>query len=273
MRNDIINYATGKPVTTISVYYDKLVEEDKLKHIKRLNYLCFSLYRECRVNYKVTDKTAVCKIFQEIADTLSIPFQEVFDLWNDDLLLLRTKKRNPIFSGLSNDIFNQYVDGKTIHLYFVHEDTNTPLLGSLVFEPEYKYGITKPSWCNFLSRIDYALNLISIEFVNRRSNVYNTKVLVKELLNISNKEWKERVKRTYSEVDDDVIINYVWASEQLSILMDDYKIDHHLYMAILYISTNLTTDMSSRELLGETVINLASLIKEGKLRKHIKIEG
>lgn len=30
MRNDIVNYATGEPVTTIAVYYDKLVEEDKL---------------------------------------------------------------------------------------------------------------------------------------------------------------------------------------------------------------------------------------------------
>ena len=26
MRNNIINYATGEPVTTIAVYYDKLVE-------------------------------------------------------------------------------------------------------------------------------------------------------------------------------------------------------------------------------------------------------
>lgn len=46
MRNDIMNYATGKPVTTIAVYYDKLVKEDKLKHVNRLNYLCGSLYGE-----------------------------------------------------------------------------------------------------------------------------------------------------------------------------------------------------------------------------------
>lgn len=46
MRNDIINYATGEPVTTIAVYYDKLVKEDELKHVNRLNYLCASLYGE-----------------------------------------------------------------------------------------------------------------------------------------------------------------------------------------------------------------------------------
>lgn len=93
MRNDIINYATGEPVTTIAFYYDKLVKEDELKHVNRLNYLCASLYGERGVSCKVTDKTAVCNIFQEIADTSSIPFQEVFDLWNKDRLLLHTKKR------------------------------------------------------------------------------------------------------------------------------------------------------------------------------------
>nr|DAR94946.1 MAG TPA: hypothetical protein [Caudoviricetes sp.] len=136
MRNDIMNYMTGEPVTTITVYYDKSVKEDNLKHINRLKYLCNVLYREREVGYKATDKTAVCKIFQEIADTLGIPFQEVFDLWNDDRLLLHTKKKKPIFSGVSNDILNQYADGKIIYLYFIHEETKTPLLGTFVFEPK-----------------------------------------------------------------------------------------------------------------------------------------
>lgn len=64
-------------------------------------------------------KTAVCKIFQEIADTISILFQEVFDLWNKDRLLLHTKKKkNPIFGGLTNDIFNNYSDGQSIFSIF-----------------------------------------------------------------------------------------------------------------------------------------------------------
>lgn len=274
MRNNIINYATGEPVTTIAVYYDKLVEEDKLKHIKRLNYLCFSLYRERGVNYKVTDKTAVCKIFQEIADTISIPVQEVFDLWNKDRLLLRTKKKNPIFGGLTNDIFNQYYDGQSIFLYFVHEETKTPLLGNFIFLPDCKLGIQKPTWSSFLNKIESAHKLLGIDLVNRRSRTYNTKMLAKYMLGISNKEWKEFYKAPHSLLFED---NRNYLLERISLIMsviNDYQIDNTLFVCLLERNhLSMTKNKSIAEIAGIAVSYFAELIKSGKLRKHIKIEG
>ena len=274
MRNDIMNYATGEPVTTIAVYYDKLVEEDKLKHVNRLNYLCASLYRERGVDYKVTDKTAVCKIFQEIADTISIPFQEVFDLWNKDRLLLRTKKKNPIFGGLTNDIFNQYYDGQSIFLYFVHEETQTPLLGNFIFVPDCELGVQKPTWNSFLNKIENAHKILGMDLVNRRARLYNTKMLAKSMLGISNKEWKEFYKVPHSLLFED---NRNYLLERISLIMsiiNDYQIDNVLFVCLLernYLS--MTKNKSIAEIAGIAVSYFAELIKSGKLRKHIKIEG
>lgn len=274
MRNDTINYATGKSATTISAYYDKLVEEDELKHINRLNYLCASLYGERGVRYKATDKTAVCKIFQEIADTISIPFQEVFDLWNKDRLLLHTKKKNPIFGGLTNDIFNNYADGQSIFLYFVHEETKTPLLGNFIFVPDCELGIQKPTWLSFLNKIESARKILGIGLVNRRARVYNTKMLAKSMLGISNKEWKEFYKVPHSLLFED---NRNYLLERISLIMSvisDYQIDNVLFVCLLernYLS--MSKNKSTAEIAGIVISYFAELIKDKQLRKCIKIEG
>jgi hypothetical protein len=274
MRNDIMNYATGEPVTTIAVYYDKLVEKDKLKHIKRLNYLCASLYGERGVRYKVADKTAVCEIFQEIADTISIPFQEVFDLWNKDRMLLHTKKKNPIFGGLTNDIFNNYADGRSIFLYFVHEETKSPLLGSFKFVPDCKLCMQKPTWLSFLNKIESARKILGMDLSNRRARVYNTKMLAKSMLGISNKEWKEFYKSPHSLLFED---NRNYLLERISLIMSvirDYQIDNVLFVCLLernYLS--MTKNKSTAEIAGIVISYFAELIKDKQLRKCIKIEG
>lgn len=79
------------------------------------------------------------------------------------------------------------------------------------------------------------------------------------------------VKKANSEAELELVHNYIWACRKLEAFIKEYKIDYQLYLAILLTSTNLTNDMSSRELLGEIIINLSSLIEEGKLRKNIAV--
>jgi hypothetical protein len=272
MRNDIINYATGKPVSCIDVYYDKLVKEGCLKNVKILECLCYILCGKVYNSCNFTNKEAVCKIFQEIADTLSIPFQDVFDLWNGDRILLRTKKTTLVLGAVTNSIFNQYADGKTIYLYFVHEETETPLLGSFVFEPELKYGVaTHPSWLAFLKHIDNACSLISADFVNRRSSTYNTKILAKSLLNISNKQWKEIVKGPVYVLLQDLQDNTVSRLTELMKAIPDYEIDIWLLVCIAQDKPPYTKDTD--KLFGCIAYHLAKVINEGKLRKVVKIKN
>lgn len=87
MRNGIANSATGKPVTTISNYYDKLIREDNIKDLTKLSRLCNNL-NISRIKAKGTYKEDIYSLFQEISDLINIPFQDVFGLWEKDHLLL-----------------------------------------------------------------------------------------------------------------------------------------------------------------------------------------
>lgn len=269
MRNDIINYATGEPETTIEAYYDNLIKEDGLKHVNRLNDLCFSLYRERGLAYKATDKTAVCKIFQEIADTISIPFQEVFDLWNDDRLLLYTKKRNLIFGGVSNNIYNKYINKTVITLVFIHERTKEVVITRFKITSLMELLEPNPTWNDFLNHIEAVRNKVLKHIDDRRARIYNTKMLSKYMFGLSNKDWKKVYNKTHVVHFKD---NRNPLLERLSLILDvipDYEIDKLLFMSLLEkFWPNLIENYTTAESSGRIVTYFAELIKAGKLRKH-----
>ena len=62
-----------------------------------------------------------------------------------------------------------------------------------------------------------------MKYDNEYIKLYNTKMLVKKLLDISNKEFDKMVKKANSEAELELVHNYIWACRKLEAFVKEYK--------------------------------------------------
>lgn len=256
-------------IDNIVDYYDKLVKEGCIRDLARLKCRCHQI-NTARLISNGTYKGHVCNLFQEIADTMDIPFQNVFTLWNTHRLLI-------VFTNTSdetrcdtfdNNMFLKYVDGQSIVMVYNNDETNGLIVCNFVKSEEAIISDTKLTWDDFYKRADYVMSETTNYAKNRRNQTYNTKVLIKEILDISNSEWKEIVNNPCYVTFEDLQDNEVSHLKEIMRAIPDYEIDIWLTVCIMQQKGPYTIDIN--KFVGNIVYHLAKVINEGKLRKRIQ---
>ena len=256
-------------IDNIVDYYDKLVKEDCIRDLARLKCRCHQI-NTARLISNGTYKGHVCNLFQEIADTMDIPFQDVFTLWNTHRLLI-------VFTNASdetrcdtfdNDMFLKYVDGQSIVMVY-NDDETTGLMVCSFTKPEEATTVdSKLTWNDFYSRTDYVMSETTNYAKNRRNQTYNTKVLIKEILDISNSEWKEILNNPCYVTFEDLQDNEVSHLKEIMKAIPDYEID--IYLTVCVIQNKDPYKKDTYTVVGNIIYHLAKVINEGKLRKRIQ---
>lgn len=279
----INKYASNEPYATISSspsesyseikdYYDELRDNDSIRYINDLIYMC----RKLRFNRKLYDDSledAIPKLFLEIANLSCSPFQEVFKAWNEGRLTFTYKDGTDY--DKDNGYDNNYYINRCIvdnyagdgNIYMVYIDINNRLSMTRFNKSSNPTQKGNKLWFTyFIDHMKYVKELCDNKAINYNNSYYNTKMLFKSMFDGSNKEWKKlMMELTYVNFED---LNETVVSKLTSIMdiIPYYEID---IWDIVRIVQNKYEDIDSNNIVGKIIYSLSKLASEGKLRKKV----
>lgn len=281
-------YASNEPYATISSlpsesyseikdYYDELRDNDSIRYINNLMYIC----RKLRFNRNLYDDSledAIPKLFLEIADLSCSPFQEVFKAWNEGRLTFTYKDGTDYdkHNGYDNNyyidryIVDNYVGDRNI--YMVYIDINN----RLSIARFNKSSNPKPKSDNLLfnyiiNHMKYVKDVCDNKALNYKNTYYNTKLLFKSIFGDSNKDWKKAniLSINYNKYEEEKELLH----RRLSLIMEiipEYDFDINLLADVIEEShPNVFKYGNSDTWSARILIYFAELANEGKLRKKV----
>lgn len=280
-------YASNEPYATISSspyesyseikdYYDELRDNDSIRYINNLMYIC----RKLRFNRNLYDDSledAIPKLFLEIANLSCSPFQEVFKAWNEGRLTFTYKDGTDYdkHNGYDNNYYiNCYIvdnyagDG---NIYMVYIDINNRL-SMARFDKSSNPRRKKDSYLftYLIDHMKYVKYVCDNKALNYKNSYYNTKMLFKSMFDSSNKDWKKEFREYNYMLFEDLNDIAVSKLKRIMNFIPDYEIE--ILDIVSIVQNRYNGLLSSDDLVGKIIYSLSKLASEGQLRKVIKME-